>query len=434
MAWIFRSSEPIAERLRENSSDEWPVEQHHSLMSPGDLVFFWEGDATGRIVGMGRIQTQPYRPKTGPRRRTVRVGRSLMLRSPLRAEECHSDPILREIPVLHRDDHTNYGLSRAHSDRLLALIGAREPSLAVSLNMRPSQIPKLGDEEIPEPVQETPSHPATSHTPYHAVFGDSLTQRVEAFLADPATAKAHAMRTAAHARIRAMLHAEVLAEITAEQFQREVMRFGSVFIDDEALPFGRALGRLQDLTADEIAKMLDAGRVRTEGNLTWHAQHPLIGEAGDQRESAALSLRLRAGVHHLLASNRPLASRIDRMRRSFEALWPETATGILMILDPEKHIVYHGNPGRALEMLGWSKPLRGALDGYETYREFVRQFKDEYSFGSNALVDLFLTTLAEPDWLSGGGGQDTTGPNDEGYHTSPPTAHRTNEPNHTPPE
>ena len=418
MAWIFRSSQPLLQRIRETSSEEWSADQHHSLMSPGDLVFFWEGDATGQFVGVGRLQTQAYRWPNDPRRLRIRVGHNLPLTTPLTAKECRADPILRELPVLQRDDQTNYGLSRAHVDRLLAVLAAREPKLPEELNLKPETIPRLEDLPVAEPQETEPAQPLAAGSPWDEVFTDALNERVEAFRADPVNAKMLALRMAAYARLRRFLTPEVLAEVTIDRFEQELTRFGDVVIEGKSYPLRQALHLLRDATPEEITKMLDEGKLRTEGNLTWATSSLLPGSAEKKADVTALSLRLRAGLAHLLNANRPLVSRIDRMRRSVDALWPETATGILMMLHPDEYLVYHRNAREALRILGVAKPLRNSLEDYLRYMEFVRRFEETFAFGSLPLIDLFLARVAEPEWPPGDDASEETDAPSRGTRTS----------------
>jgi len=396
MAWIFRSATPIADRVRDATSDEWPVEQHHSLMTPGDIVFLWEGGADGRIVGVGRIQTQPYRRRDDMRKTVVRVGHNLPLREPLSARECRADPLLQNLPILGRDDQTNYGLSRAHADRLLAVLARREGRLAAALNLPPERIPALA-EPLPQSTS-TPAPKPAPEKPPEGPFPSDMAERVRAFREEPLNARLLALRRLAYDRVRKFLTPEVLAEAVAVDFEREVARLGAVVIDGQVFRLGEGLQRLGALSPAEIERMAREDRLTTQGNLTWGPDGSPPEESVDPEEAAAASLRLRAGLSHLLSEQLPLTSRIGHMRRSVPTLWPVTATGILMILHPDEHIVFHHPAIEALRVLGIRRTFRDTFDDYRQYRDTARLMMEAFGFASLDEVDLFLVRTADPRW------------------------------------
>lgn len=386
MPWIFRSSEPVVERLQSTASDEWRARQHATLMSPGDLVFFWEGGGTGRFVGVGRIQTQAYRAQDDPRKMLVRVGRNLVLNQPITADECKRDATLAELPILRRADQAIFGLSRTLASRLIAFIVAREEGFAEAMNL-PKDAYAESAATVPPPLEKaTPIEREPKHTEHDAriVFAPSTGEKVAAFLSDGEAQRTLALRRIAFARLRRFLTPEVLADVTVERFIHELAHFGAVILDDERLSLEDALERLENHSVDDINAMATAGTLTTEGNLTWAGELTL--SEGDTE-----SLRLRAGLSHLLNTELPLRSSIGRMRRSVAQLWPETATGILMILDPSEHIAYHRPAVQCLNELGVEMALHDRVEDYDRYRTIAKQLRDEFKFDGLDAVDLFLT-------------------------------------------
>ena len=386
MPWIFRSPDPVVERLQSASSDEWRARQHATLMSPGDLVFFWEGDDAGRIVGVGRIQTQAYRAKDDQRKMLIRVGRNLVLSQPVTASECKRDSVLADVPVLQRPDQMIYGLSRTITSRLIAVIGAREQGFAEAMNLPKDAFPEVTPPEKPTVSlkQSVEPEPQTDAPDAAVTFGPNTAEKVAAFLADPEAARVLALRRIAYTRLRRFLTPEVLADVTTERFTHDLAHFGAVILDDERLSIEDALTRLEDCSVDDINQMAESRSLLTEGNLTWSGEISL-------GESDTESLRLRAGLAHLLNAELPLRSRVARMRRSVAALWPETATGILMILDPAEHITYHRPAVHGLNELGVEKALHDRVEDYDRYRMIAKQLADEFGFDGLDAVDLFLT-------------------------------------------
>jgi hypothetical protein len=392
MPWIFRSAEPVVERLGSSGSDEWTVRQHTSLMGPGDLVFFWEGGDDGSLVGVGKIQTQAYRDKDDFRRMLIRVGRNHLLKHPVTAVECREHPVLAELSVLSRPNHTNFGLSRKVTNNIVSLIAGREPGFAKALNLRPDQFAE--PVEPPPPAEEAPkdeveeSAATDSATP---VYVSDMDDRVTRFRDDAVAQTALALRKVAHERLRGFLTPDVLAEVVPEQFESELARFGSVTLMGIETDFWDAVGTLRGTEPVEINRLASEGSLTTRGNLTWGGY-----EAETESEEDMAALRLRAGLAHLLSDDRSLKSRIARLRRSVPMLWPDTATGILMILNPRDYIVYQRPSVLGLGEIGIQETFHDRLEDYERYLALVRDIMERYEFSSLEEVDLFLTLQAEP--------------------------------------
>ena len=268
MPWIFRSPDPVVERLQSASSDEWRARQHATLMSPGDLVFFWEGDETGRIVGVGRIQTQAYRAKDDQRKMLIRVGRNLVLSQPVTASECKRDSVLADVPVLQRPDQTIYGLSRTITSRLIAVIGAREQGFAEAMNLPKDAFPEVTPPEKPTVSlkQSAEPEPQTDAPDAAVTFASNTTEKVAAFLADPEAARVLVAPPSLHA-VTPFSHAEVSRTSPPSASLTYLAHFGAVILDDERLSIE---DRSLVLRTARSTTQPDGGEpiTRTEGNLT----------------------------------------------------------------------------------------------------------------------------------------------------------------------
>ncbi len=390
MPWIFRYPDSVVERLTEESSGEWIVRQHMSLMSPGDLVFFWEGDNTGKLVGVGRTQTQPYRSEEDLRRFLVRIGRNLVLRTPLSAKECAADAVLAKLSVLQRSDQTNYGLSRAHTDRLLAVIGSREPGFAKAMNLPPDRFPKIVEDPDSAEAENQPQEDGDTERE-DSVVTDELAQRANEVLNDPVANAAVLLRRIAHEQLREALTPESLADIGVEEFDRKIASFGHLRFEGEDCTLAEAAEQLVGVGREDIQQMVADGRLEIVGNLT---SSPKPSTAAGTEADSSQSLRLRAALQHLLSVNRPLNARIARMRKALGSLWPETATTILMALEPDEHIVYHSPAVTGLSELGIDETFRERFEDYERYRALAARIRDELNLTGMDEVDLILSHSA----------------------------------------
>ncbi len=389
MAWLFRSSDPVLERFSGDTSGDWPVDQHHSLMSPGDLVFFWEGSSNGQFVAVGRMLTRPDRSKHDPRIMLVRVGHNHALASPFSADECRADSVLNTLGVLERGSQNNFGLSKSHADKLLAVLLAREPGMARALNLPASETTDAPREK-PETV-DTPDTPAAEPAVSRA---DSTRMRVLEFLADPVKQRAMALRRVAQDRLREFMTPENLADITPAEFERQVLIFGGVTLDGRLLSLDDAARELVDVAVERIEGMVAGGRLQTHGNLTWDGR----GTAGPPGPDAQgpPALRLRAGLAHLLNTSLSVANRLERARRSVGALWPESATGILAALDPLDYLCYAEATLASLREAAIGEQLRREPEDYEQFRDGVREFQEMAGLPSLGAVHEFLAAGPSP--------------------------------------
>ena len=391
MPWIFRSSDPLVERLLSESSTEWPAEQHTSLMSPGDLVLMWEGGVDGNVVAVGRLQTQAYRSRDDMRKMIVRVGMNLVLASPLSGDECRGDAILGDLPVFKRPGQSNYGLSRAHADRLVSIIASRDPGFAEALNLPPDRFPAVeaepAGEEPAVTVVETPaSTPQAVAT--RVRMAPDAESRAQAFRESDAFRVGSALRRGALARLRDLIVLNVLAEITLDRFADEFARFGHVTMGGDDISWDEAVERLAGVSPEEVARQAASGAIAFAGTLTWDCD--IAAMRREVADENAAALRLRAALSHLLNEERPLKARVARLRRSFGSLWPEAATGILMARAPEEHLVFHGPALDGLKAIGVDELSGDRLEDYERYLVLAGTLREQLGFDSFADLEIFL--------------------------------------------
>ena len=404
MAWIFRSADRGSEFLRENSSAEWTVDQHHTLINTGDIVFLWHGDAEGAIIGVGKVMTQVSRSRSNLKKMLVRIAHSKVLTDPLSVEELQTDRALRGMPVLRRADKANYGLSKAQAQRLLSVLVARESDLESLLNMKSGSIASARDAMKPVKKPVVRSEPSVRKATWQEKLFEIAVQKQDEIFAEPTFAYELFLRKLALVRVRRLLVPEVLADITVTQFESELGRFGGVVINKRLYTLKQALEELGEISLDEMAEMVEDGVLETKGTLTWGSNAWKL--VRDDQAGGVSALRLRAGLSHLLSDGLKLNARIDRMRRSVDVLWPETATGILMALEPERHVVYRDAVREGIANVTGMPELKPSLEGYMYYIEFMHSLRKKLGLASLAEADLLVMQIAAPDWLESRRGEE----------------------------
>ncbi len=398
MAWVFRSNDAMQNLLEGESSADWPVRQHAGLINAGDLVFLWEDGTNGAVRAVGKVLTQVHRSERDLRRQIVRVGHHKVLDHPLTADECREEAVLRELPVLKRGDQANYGLSKAQANRLLSIIAGREQGLAEALDLPPDAIHAEEQEHVPASAPEY-AEPQPPPDPWGSLDADDIRKRMERFVAEPKNRRKLVLQHLAHVRMATFLVPDRLAEATAAELDEQLAQFGSVMVHGRALELDEAARELKGHTTDDISEMARRGLVTTSGTLTWQGPKPGLGVAMENHATGtegAAALRLRAALAHLLNDGRPINSRLDRARRSAEPLWPEVATGILMVLDPNGHCVFSEQMRAGLGALRLPVPP-ATTDGYAEFLSAMSRLADITGAADMVELGLFLSTVSESE-------------------------------------
>ena len=395
MAWIFRCSEPVADLVRLSRSIELPVDQHQSLVSKGDLVFLWEGGTNGTLTAVGILQSAPYRFDRNSRRQRARVGVSIVLAQPLTAEECRQDQILNALAVLERSDQTTLGLNRVTKDRLLSVLAAREPALAEKLNLPPDAI-RPAHEPIPGPrTRDTGAENEKDGTsPVREEFDlEAVHNQAREWLSDPLVPVLLRLVRSNRERLRTLLRPEVLADIEYEAFIAEFGSPGRIQWAGEDVTFMEISERTGTANTEYLDGLLADGTVSTRGNLVWTQFDRDSAKRAEQLDPNSRSLRLRAALAHLLAEGRSLGVRFDRMRRSFDELWPEMATGILSVIEPDEYVPFDRPALAGLQVLGISRRWRNTTDDFTVYCDLVKRVCIAGNLPDLASTHVFLTYL-----------------------------------------
>ncbi len=142
-SWLFQavpSKWDLVENLRSwhvGEEDAWTATRYRDRMRPGDTVALWSAGPDAGVYALAELTGVPFEDTAPDWQRVSGAGTSWrvplrltrVLESPVLRGELQQHPVLRDVPVLHFAQATNFELTDNQWNALLSLL-ARKLSLA----------------------------------------------------------------------------------------------------------------------------------------------------------------------------------------------------------------------------------------------------------------------------------------------------------------
>jgi hypothetical protein len=184
--WIFRAREEIyslEENLLEGKEEAWRSAVERKGMSPGDVVYFWQGGQKERgLYGWGNIVAEPYFDEKVSSFR-VPVQYEVRFRPYLKAEDLKKTARLADLPVFKvGPQQTFLRITAKQAGALNEVLAKLAPDYALP------KVPSITGTNPPDSEEEVSTHITNDRWTVHDCLGYAEYARAfYHFLADPRT-------------------------------------------------------------------------------------------------------------------------------------------------------------------------------------------------------------------------------------------------------
>ena len=208
-----------------------------------------------------------------------------------------------------------------------------------------------------------------------------------------ANAKDRLIRQNAYDRIRRLIAPEALANLTIDDFNRSILQIGGIVYREQKHNWWEFR---PNYSIEELKTLLENGTAQVVGNCTWGFGVTDIRayfKKTDLSEEDILE-QIHRALQELQDDDKPIRERLKKAQ-SVNGLWPNLATGTLMVLNPDEWIVLNDKSRKALEFLGLNSKLRFTTDDYLIYNAFAKQVRDRYGLQDLAEVDSVFSSYVD---------------------------------------
>jgi hypothetical protein len=201
----------------------------------------------------------------------------------------------------------------------------------------------------------------------------------------------------AQKNIQALLAEDKLDELTLDDFNEYVWKFGEIMGPDGAIGSQEAE---QSYSPEELRESFQSGELRVTGQHTVGGGVRIYYPAfkGSDQEKTQL---LRRTLHELLYSSDDLYANLDAVKAEANGFGENWATMILCMMHTDEMGIMNGKSKEAVRKLagmlgvgeGWEEPV----DDYHAFNELVAQMRDASGGALQDLlaVDAFLNRVAD---------------------------------------
>jgi 5-methylcytosine-specific restriction endonuclease McrBC GTP-binding regulatory subunit McrB len=208
-----------------------------------------------------------------------------------------------------------------------------------------------------------------------------------------ANAKGRLVRQYAYGQIRRLIAPEALANLTIDDFNRSILQVGGVIYQEQKQNWWKFC---PNYSIEGLRTLLESGSVQVVGNCTWGFGVTDIRayfKSTDLSEEDILE-QIHSALRELQDDDKPIRERLKKAQ-SVNGLWPNLATGTLMVLKPDEWIVLNDKSRKALKLLGLNSKLRFTTDDYSIYNAFAKQVRDRYGLQDLAEVDSVFSSYVD---------------------------------------